>query len=84
MSDLVILATFSDAGIALVTQSYLRAHGIDAFLPDDMVLATQPFLGLTTGGYRLLVPENQAAEAQRLLDAGSELRSIDEQQGSDS
>jgi hypothetical protein len=68
MSDLVCIATFTDLGVARVAQSFLKANGVDALLPDEMVLATQPFLGLSQGGYRLLAPERQRAQAEALLE----------------
>ena len=79
MSDLVTIARIFDAGVARVVQSYLQANSIDAIIPDEMVLATQPFLGLTRGGYRILVPEHQAALAQRLLDEAERSHEADEQ-----
>lgn len=61
------VATFFDAEEAMVAQSFLRAQGIRAELPDSNALGAMPEVRFGLGGYRLFVPAGQAANARALL-----------------
>ena len=61
------VAVFYDAEEAMVARGYLRSHGLDATLPDEQALSVMPEMRVGLGGYRLLVPDDEAAQARRLL-----------------
>lgn len=69
MSELVSIATFHDSGEAHVACGFLNANGIDAILADSETLSNLPFHQIALGGYRMLVPREQAHVARTLLNA---------------
>lgn len=58
---------FYDAEEAQVAAGFLRSHGLGAVLPDEQALSVMPEMRFGLGGYRLLVPEAERVQAERLL-----------------
>lgn len=68
MTGLREIGTFYDPEEAQVALGYIRAHGIEAVLPDFNMLSQNPTHRIALGGFRMMVPEIQADEAKSLLD----------------
>lgn len=66
---LICVARYSDAIEAEVARSLLNAHGIDAVVFDSFVSQNVWYVNTAIGGVRLMVVEDRAAEALRLLAA---------------
>ena len=67
MSELVSIATFHDSSEAHVACGFLNANGVDAILGDAETLSNLPLHQIALGGYRMLVPREQAHVARTLL-----------------
>jgi hypothetical protein len=52
---------------AYLVRSQLWAAGIDVFLKDEHIVATDPMAWQAFGGVKLLVPESQAAKAEEII-----------------
>jgi DNA-directed RNA polymerase subunit RPC12/RpoP len=61
------VALFYDAEEAQVARGFLRSRGLKAVLPDEQTLGVRPELRIALGGYRLLVPYEEAFQASALL-----------------
>lgn len=61
------VAVFFDAEEAQIARGFLRSHGLEARLPDEQTLAAMPHMSVGLGGYRVLVPDEEAARAAELL-----------------
>ncbi|MEJ6727900.1 MAG: DUF2007 domain-containing protein [Akkermansiaceae bacterium] len=46
----------------------LGAHGIEAFIPDEVSASVDPFIGMAKQGIRLQVPEKDAERAIQILE----------------
>lgn len=46
----------------------LGAHGIDAFIPDEVSASVDPFIGMAKQGIRLQVSEKDAERALKILE----------------
>jgi len=65
-SNWVVVATAPTLVEADVIVSYLRAHGIEALVPDSVSLGVASLSALPSG-FRVTVLQRDAAEAKRLL-----------------
>jgi DNA-directed RNA polymerase subunit RPC12/RpoP len=68
MSRLVTVATFGTATELMLARARLSASGIEAFVPDELSLATADYLAPGLGGFRLAVPAPLEADARAILD----------------
>jgi hypothetical protein len=64
---LVTIETFRDLGEALLAKGRLEAAEIESCLADENLVRMDWFLANAVGGIKLKVPEEQAAEAFRVL-----------------
>lgn len=64
---LVTIETFRDLAEALLAKGRLEAAEIDCSLADENMVRMDWFLANAVGGIKLQVPEEQAAEAFRVL-----------------
>lgn len=62
------IARIYDMGEAHVAASYLRSLGFDVTMPEEHTLTLRPELRFAMGGFRLMVPEDEAEEAKRLIE----------------
>jgi hypothetical protein len=69
MSDLVVIARFYAKPEAMIACSVLESEGLYAFVPDFNILGAEFDPALTSTGYRLLVREEDEAEAMDILRA---------------
>jgi hypothetical protein len=67
MADLVVVARFSSRPEAVVAQSLLRSEGIEALMPDFNVLMADFDPSMMESGWRLMVREDDAHDAQDIL-----------------
>jgi hypothetical protein len=67
MADLVTLARFSSRAECIVAQSLLRSEGIETLMPDFNVLTAEFDPSMMESGWRLLVREQDASQAQSIL-----------------
>jgi hypothetical protein len=67
-AKLVIVQAFGDQWEAQLAKSALEAAGIDSAIQADSVGSTRPHVAFVTGGYKLLVREEDAAAAHDVLD----------------
>ena len=63
-----VVRRFFNLAEALIAQSKLRADGIDSFIAEENVLATNPYLAHVLGGARLFVDTVDSAVAKEILD----------------
>jgi hypothetical protein len=66
MADLVLLAAFSTRHEALIAQSLLEAHGVQAFAPDAHIMGAE-IDPTWMSGWRLLVDADVAERALAIL-----------------
>ena len=64
----VIVGRYRDLSIASVAKSILDSAGIESFLADDNVIRMDWFYSNAVGGIKLLVRDEDAAEARELLE----------------
>ena len=67
MASLVVIARFSSRPEALIAQSLLRSEGVEVFMPDFNVLMAEFDPSFMESGWRLMVSENEAANALAIL-----------------
>ena len=67
-SEPVIVGRYRDLSIASVAKSILDSAGIESFLADDNVIRMDWFYSNVVGGIKLLVRDEDAAEARELLE----------------
>jgi hypothetical protein len=67
MADLVNIASFAQRSEALVACSLLLAEGVSALMPDFNVLTADLDPSFMQSGWRLMVREEDAALARRVL-----------------
>ncbi|MBI4882061.1 MAG: DUF2007 domain-containing protein [Planctomycetes bacterium] len=63
----VVVAAFQSDTEAFIAQSRLRAEGIEAVLGDENLLHYDPLLWVAVGGIKLVVSEQDADAARRIL-----------------
>ncbi len=68
MAQLVDLARYVSLGEAQIAKSYLGAHGITAFVPDEHLAGNFDLSGIMTSGVRLQVLESDLPRALELLE----------------
>jgi hypothetical protein len=64
----VVLRSYRDVTEAMVDRSKLESAGIKCILYDDNLFRLDWFVSNAVGGVKLVVPQNEAAEALKLLD----------------
>ena len=67
-ADLVVVQAFSNEWEADLAKSALEAAGIDAMIHADSVGGNRSDVAFHTGGYKVLVREEDAAAARDVLD----------------
>lgn len=68
-----MIRTFNLPQDAYLAKAYLESFGIAVFLKDEMTVQVFNFYSPAVGGVKMLVPESQADEAEKLLvDGGYE------------
>ena len=67
MLQMISIYTTPNAAEAQQIASMLKAHGIEAFLPDDMVSNIAPHHLIATGGVAVQVAEENAKRARELI-----------------
>lgn len=67
MGRLTEIAHFYDPEEAYCARAYLAARGVDALFQNEHHLTVAPWLRIALGGYRLLVSDENADAAARLL-----------------
>ena len=70
-AKLVVVQTFAEQWEAELARSALNGVRIDAFIQSDSLGGTGPHIALATGGYKLLVREQDAAAARQVLSSRS-------------
>ncbi len=73
--SIVEIARYLDPEEALCARGFLESAGCPVVLTGEHHLSVEPYLRVALGGYRLLVPIDEAAVASRLLaepEAGTE------------
>lgn len=63
---LILLARFASLPEAMVVRSLLEAEGVDAFMPEQGLVAAELDAGVM-GGWRLLVDEEDVEAARNIL-----------------
>jgi Putative prokaryotic signal transducing protein len=71
-AKLVVVHAFDNQPDAAIAKSALEAAGIDAMIQGDSVGGNRPDVALHTGGYKVLVREEDAAEAHEVLEPPAE------------
>jgi hypothetical protein len=67
----VIIRSYRDLTEAMVDRTKLESAGIECFLYDDNLLRLDWFVSNAIGGAKLVVSQNEAAPALKILDAAS-------------
>jgi len=67
-ADLVVVHTYGNQQVAELAKSALEAAGIDAMIQSDSVGGMRPHLAWASGGFKLLVREEDAEAARDVLD----------------
>lgn len=65
---MVIVETFATSAEAELAKSALESAGIDAMIQSDTVGGMRPHVGWATGGFKLLVREEDADSAKEVLE----------------
>lgn len=71
-SDLVVVKAFATQSEAEIAKTALESAGIDAMIKADTVGGMRPHIGWSTGGFQLLVREEDLAEAKTILEGTEE------------
>ena len=71
-SDLVIVKAFATQSEAEIAKTALESAGIVAMIKADTVGGMRPHVGWSTGGFQLLVREEDLAEARQVLEGADE------------
>ena len=69
MSELVVVGTFDREPEAELARGALLSAGIDAMIQADTIGGMRPHVATMGGGYRLLVRQEDATDAWKVLDA---------------
>jgi len=69
----VVLRTYRDITEAMVDRTALESAGIQCFLYDDNLIRLDWFVSNAIGGAKLVVSENDAADAAKILAEASPL-----------
>ena len=71
-TELVVLDAFGTEAEAQLAKGALESIGIDAIILADSVGGMRPHVAWATGGYRLLVREEDVETAREALNSGAE------------
>ena len=71
-ANLVVVEAFSSGAEAELAKGALTAAGIEAMVQSDSVGGMRPHVAWASGGYKLLVREEDAAAAREVLEPGSQ------------
>ncbi len=77
-ADLVVVQTFGNELEADLAKGALGAAGIDAMIQADSVGGMRPHMAWSSGGFKLLVRDEDVAEAREVLETPPEAGSDDE------
>ena len=66
-ANLVVVQTFAEESEAELARSALNGVRINAVIQSDSLGGNGPHIALATGGYKLLVREEDAAAARKVL-----------------
>lgn len=66
-SDLVVVKAFASQSEAEIAKTALESAGIVAMIKADTIGGMRPHVGWSTGGFQLLVREDDLAEAKAVL-----------------
>lgn len=72
-----LVAHYLDRNEAFIALGALEAAGLVAFLDHHQQISLVPFEEISRGGYRLMVPEQELAEAVGVLEEAQRNRSFD-------
>jgi Putative prokaryotic signal transducing protein len=67
-ANLVVIRAFGTEAEAAMAKSALEAAGIDVMIQADSAGGMRPHLAWSSGGYKLLVREEDAEEAREVLE----------------
>lgn len=73
MEPTVAIAAYNTKLEAELVLAKLREAGIEGFIDADNLGGTFPMMQMTTGGYKVMVPETQADEAAEIAGADAAL-----------
>ena len=76
--NLVVVDAFGSGPEAELAKSVLEAAGIDAMIQADSVGGMRPHVAWASGGYKLLVREEDADDAREVLEPGDDTSLDDE------
>jgi hypothetical protein len=71
-ANLIVLRTFSSQMEADVAKSALEAAGIDVMIQADSTGGMRPHIAWATGGFRVLVRQEDETAAREVLDSPEE------------
>lgn len=71
-SDLVVVRTFASQSEAEIAKTALESASIVAMIKADTVGGMRPHIGWSTGGFQLLVHEEDVVEARKILEGTEE------------
>ena len=66
-TNLVVVQAFATEAEAEMAKSALESAGIDSMIQADSAGGTRPHIAWASGGYKVLVREEDAADAQEAL-----------------
>ena len=81
--DLVVVRTFSTEAEADIAASALEAAEIDAMIQADTAGGMRPHIAWASGGFKLLVREEDADEARRILKPRTQLEHQEQEHDTD-
>lgn len=67
-NELVVVHTFASQSEAEIAKTALESAGIVVMIQADTIGGMRPHVGWSTGGFQLLVREDDAVEAKKILD----------------
>jgi len=71
-SDLVVVRAFASQSEAEIARTALESAGIVTMIKADTIGGMRPHVGWSTGGFQLLVREDDLAEAKKILEGPEE------------
>ena len=71
--DLVVVHTFPSQPDAALARSALEAAGIESMIQADSIGGMRPHVAWASGGFKVLVREEDEAEARDVLDIPAKL-----------
>ncbi len=71
--DLIVVHTYGNQAAAELAKTALAAAGIDAMIRSDSFGGVGPHIAFSTGGFKLVVREEDEAEARDILELPARL-----------